>query len=168
MRDSHTRFPLGISFPAGSGAVAFAGVTGSMPLTMPESVLVRFKGEMQPGITLRDLVNAIPYAAIQQGHLTVPKEGKINVFAGRILEIEGLPDLKAEQAFELSDASAERSAAACTVLLNEEPVIEYIKSNVTLLEAMIEDGYEDSRTIARRVGKMKELVSESNSYEARC
>jgi len=157
--DSHTRFPLGISFPAGSGAVAFAGVTGSMPITMPESVLVRFKGEMQPGITLRDLVNAIPYAAIQQGHLTVPKEGKINIFAGRILEIEGLPDLKAEQAFELSDASAERSAAACTVLLNEAPVVEYIKSNVTLLEAMIEDGYEDSRTIQRRVDKMKEWLA---------
>jgi aconitate hydratase 2/2-methylisocitrate dehydratase len=157
--DSHTRFPLGISFPAGSGAVAFAGVTGSMPLTMPESVLVRFKGEMQPGITLRDLVNAIPYVAIQQGHLTVPKEGKINVFAGRILEIEGLPDLKAEQAFELSDASAERSAAACTVLLNEAPVIEYIKSNVTLLEAMVEDGYEDKTTIQRRIGKMKEWLA---------
>jgi aconitate hydratase 2 / 2-methylisocitrate dehydratase len=157
--DSHTRFPIGISFPAGSGAVAFAGVTGSMPLTMPESVLVRFKGEMQPGITLRDLVNAIPYVAIQQGHLTVPKEGKINVFAGRILEIEGLPDLKAEQAFELSDASAERSAAACTVLLNEAPVVEYLKSNVTLLEAMVEDGYEDKTTIERRVGKMKEWLA---------
>jgi aconitate hydratase 2 / 2-methylisocitrate dehydratase len=157
--DSHTRFPLGISFPAGSGAVAFAGVTGSMPLTMPESVLVRFKGEMQPGITLRDLVNAIPYVAIQQGHLTVPKAGKINIFAGRILEIEGLPDLKAEQAFELSDASAERSAAACTVLLNEAPVVEYIKSNVTLLEAMIKDGYSDATTLERRVGKMKDWLA---------
>jgi aconitate hydratase 2/2-methylisocitrate dehydratase len=157
--DSHTRFPLGISFPAGSGAVAFAAVTGSMPLTMPESVLVRFKGEMQPGITLRDLVNAIPYVAIQQGHLTVPKAGKINVFAGRILEIEGLPDLKAEQAFELSDASAERSAAACTVLLNEAPVIEYLKSNVTLLEAMVEDGYQDKTTLERRIGKMKEWLA---------
>jgi len=157
--DSHTRFPLGISFPAGSGAVAFAGVTGSMPLTMPESVLVRFKGEMQPGITLRDLVNAIPYVAIQEGHLTVPKAGKINVFAGRILEIEGLPDLKAEQAFELSDASAERSAAACTVLLNNEPVIEYIKSNVTLLKAMVKDGYSDSTTLERRIGKMEDWLA---------
>ena len=157
--DSHTRFPIGISFPAGSGAVAFAAVTGSMPLTMPESVLVRFKGEMQPGITLRDLVNAIPYVAIQQGHLTVPKEGKINIFAGRILEIEGLPDLKAEQAFELSDASAERSAAACTVLLNDAPVIEYIKSNVALLEAMVKDGYEDATTIERRIGKMKDWLA---------
>ncbi|MFK5938226.1 MAG: bifunctional aconitate hydratase 2/2-methylisocitrate dehydratase [Sulfurimonas sp.] len=153
--DSHTRFPLGISFPGGSGVVAFAAVTGSMPLTMPESVLVKFSGEMQPGITLRDLVNAIPYVAIQKGLLTVPKAGKINVFAGRILEIEGLPDLKAEQAFELSDASAERSAAACTVLLNTAPVEEYLKSNVVLLESMIKDGYEDSRTIQRRVDKMK-------------
>ncbi len=157
--DSHTRFPLGISFPGGSGVVAFAGVTGAMPLTMPESVLVRFSGEMQAGITLRDLVNAIPYQAIQEGLLTVPKAGKKNIFAGRILEIEGLPDLKAEQAFELSDASAERSAAACTVLLNEAPVQEYLKSNVVLLESMIEDGYEDSRTLARRVGKMKEWLA---------
>jgi aconitate hydratase 2/2-methylisocitrate dehydratase len=153
--DSHTRFPLGISFPGGSGIVAFAGVTGSMPLTMPESVLVKFTGEMQPGITLRDLVNAIPYVAIQKGLLTVPKKNKVNVFAGRIMEIEGLPDLKAEQAFELSDASAERSAAACTVLLNTAPIEEYLKSNVTLLESMIKDGYEDSRTIQRRVDKMK-------------
>ena len=152
--DSHTRFPLGISFPGGSGVVAFAGVTGSMPLTMPESVLVRFSGTMQPGITLRDLVNAIPYQAIQEGLLTVPKAGKKNIFAGRILEIEGLPDLKAEQAFELSDASAERSAAACTVLLNTAPIEEYLKSNVVLLESMIKDGYEDSRTIQRRVDKM--------------
>ncbi len=157
--DSHTRFPIGISFPAGSGAVAFAAVTGSMPLTMPESVLVRFKGKMQPGITLRDLVNAIPYQAIQDGLLTVPKAGKINIFAGRILEIEGLPDLKAEQAFELSDASAERSAAACTVLLNEEPVVEYLKSNVTLLEAMVEDGYQDKTTLERRIGKMKKWLA---------
>ena len=157
--DSHTRFPLGISFPGGSGVVAFAAVTGSMPLTMPESVLVRFSGEMQPGITLRDLVNAIPYQAIQEGLLTVPKAGKKNIFAGRILEIEGLPDLKAEQAFELSDASAERSAAACTVLLNTAPVEEYLKSNVVLLESMIEDGYEDKRTLARRVGKMKEWLA---------
>jgi aconitate hydratase 2/2-methylisocitrate dehydratase len=152
--DSHTRFPLGISFPGGSGIVAFAGVTGSMPLTMPESVLVKFTGEMQPGITLRDLVNAIPYVAIQKGLLTVPKKNKINVFAGRIMEIEGLPDLKAEQAFELSDASAERSAAACTVLLNTAPIEEYLKSNVVLLESMIKDGYEDSRTLQRRVDKM--------------
>jgi len=153
--DSHTRFPLGISFPGGSGVVAFAAVTGSMPLTMPESVLVRFSGEMQPGITLRDLVNAIPYVAIQEGLLTVPKAGKKNIFAGRILEIEGLPDLKAEQAFELSDASAERSAAACTVLLNTAPIEEYLKSNVTLLESMIADGYSDATTIQRRVDKMK-------------
>jgi len=156
--DSHTRFPLGISFPGGSGIVAFAAVTGSMPLTMPESVLVRFSGEMQPGITLRDLVNAIPYQAIQDGLLTVPKEGKINVFASRILEIEGLPDLKAEQSFELSDASAERSAAACTVKLNEAPVIEYLKSNIVLLESMIDAGYEDKRTLARRVTKMQEWL----------
>ncbi len=153
--DSHTRFPIGVSFPAGSGLVAFAAVTGSMPLTMPESILVRFKGTMQPGITLRDLVNAIPYVAIKQGLLTVPKKGKKNIFNGRILEIEGLPDLKVEQAFELSDASAERSAAACTVRLNKEPVIEYIRSNVTLFEAMIHDGYQNARTIQRRIDKMK-------------
>ena len=157
--DSHTRFPIGISFPGGSGIVAFAGVTGSMPLTMPESVLVRFKGELQPGITLRDLVNAIPYYAIQQGLLTVEKKGKKNIFNGRILEIEGLPNLKAEQAFELSDASAERSAAACTVLLNKEPVIEYLKSNVTLIESMIADGYQDARTLQRRADKMKEWLA---------
>ncbi len=157
--DSHTRFPLGISFPGGSGVVAFAAVTGSMPLTMPESVLVRFSGEMQPGITLRDLVNAIPYVAIQKGLLTVPKAGKKNIFAGRILEIEGLPNLKAEQAFELSDASAERSAAACTVLLNTAPIEEYLKSNVTLLEAMVEDGYQDKTTLERRIGKMKEWLA---------
>jgi aconitate hydratase 2/2-methylisocitrate dehydratase len=157
--DSHTRFPIGISFPGGSGIVAFAGVTGSMPLTMPESVLVRFSGEMQPGITLRDLVNAIPHKAIKEGLLTVEKKGKKNIFAGRILEIEGLPNLKAEQAFELSDASAERSAAACTVLLNNEPVIEYLKSNVTLLESMIEAGYEDKRTLQRRIDKMNEWLA---------
>ncbi len=145
--DSHTRFPIGISFPAGSGLVAFAAVTGSMPLNMPESVLVRFKGELQPGITLRDLVNAIPYVAIKQGLLTVPKKNKKNIFAGKVLEIEGLPDLKVEQAFELSDASAERSAAACSIELNKEPVIEYLKSNITLIEAMIEAGYEDSTTL---------------------
>ncbi|EQB34447.1 bifunctional aconitate hydratase 2/2-methylisocitrate dehydratase [Sulfurimonas hongkongensis] len=157
--DSHTRFPIGISFPGGSGIVAFAAVTGSMPLTMPESVLVRFSGEMQPGITLRDLVNAIPHKAIKEGLLTVEKKGKKNIFAGRILEIEGLPTLKAEQAFELSDASAERSAAACTVLLDNEPVIEYLKSNVTLLESMIEAGYEDKRTLQRRIDKMKDWLA---------
>jgi len=156
--DSHTRFPIGISFPGGSGIVAFAGVTGSMPITMPESVLVKFKGEMQAGITLRDLVNAIPHQAIKEGLLTVEKKGKKNIFAGRILEIQGLPDLKAEQAFELSDASAERSAAACTVQLNKEPVIEYLKSNIVLLEQMIEAGYEDHRTLRRRVAKMEEWL----------
>lgn len=164
--DSHTRFPIGISFPGGSGIVAFAGVTGSMPLTMPESVLVRFKGEMQPGITLRDLVNAIPHKAIKEGLLTVEKKGKKNIFAGRILEIEGLPDLKAEQAFELSDASAERSAAACTVKLNPEPVVEYLKSNIVLLESMIEAGYEDHRTLARRVAKMEEWIKNPKLMEA--
>lgn len=157
--DSHTRFPIGISFPGGSGIVAFAAVTGSMPLTMPESVLVRFKGELQPGITLRDLVNAIPYYAIKEGLLTVEKKGKKNIFNGRILEIEGLPNLKAEQAFELSDASAERSAAACTVLLNDEPVIEYLKSNITLIESMIKDGYQDARTLKRRADKMREWLA---------
>ncbi|MBD3798875.1 MAG: bifunctional aconitate hydratase 2/2-methylisocitrate dehydratase, partial [Epsilonproteobacteria bacterium] len=163
--DSHTRFPIGISFPAGSGLVAFAAVTGSMPLEMPESVLVRFKGEMQPGITLRDLVNAIPYYAIKQGLLTVEKKGKKNIFNGRILEIEGLPNMKVEQAFELSDASAERSAAACTVRLNKEPIIEYLKSNVKLIEAMIEDGYEDARTLARRAEKMKEWLANPTLME---
>ncbi len=157
--DSHTRFPIGISFPGGSGIVAFAGVTGSMPLSMPESVLVRFKGELQPGITLRDLVNAIPYYAIKEGLLTVEKKGKKNIFNGRILEIEGLPNLKAEQAFELSDASAERSAAACTVLLNDAPVVEYLKSNIVLIESMIKDGYSDARTLQRRADKMKEWVA---------
>ncbi|MBU0721566.1 bifunctional aconitate hydratase 2/2-methylisocitrate dehydratase [bacterium] len=157
--DSHTRFPIGISFPGGSGIVAFAGVTGAMPLTMPESVLVRFSGELQPGITLRDLVNAIPHQAIKEGLLTVEKKGKKNIFAGRIMEIEGLPNLKAEQAFELSDASAERSAAACTVLLDDAPVIEYLKSNVTLLESMIEAGYEDKRTLQRRIDKMKDWLA---------
>lgn len=157
--DSHTRFPIGISFPGGSGIVAFAGVTGSMPLTMPESVLVRFSGELQAGITLRDLVNAIPYYAIKEGLLTVEKKGKKNIFNGRILEIEGLPELKAEQAFELSDASAERSAAACTVLLNEAPVVEYLKSNIVLIESMIADGYQDARTLQRRADRMKEWVA---------
>lgn len=153
--DSHTRFPIGISFPAGSGLVAFGAATGSMPLDMPESVLVRFSGQMQPGITLRDLVNAIPYAAIQKGLLTVAKEGKKNIFSGRILEIEGLPDLKVEQAFELSDASAERSAAACTVRLNKEPIIEYLNSNITLLKWMIANGYQDPKSLDRRIQGME-------------
>ncbi|HBT32442.1 MAG TPA: aconitate hydratase B, partial [Pusillimonas sp.] len=145
----------GISFPAGSGLVAFAAATGVMPLDMPESVLVRFKGEMQPGVTLRDLVNAIPYYAIQEGMLTVEKKGKKNIFSGRILEIEGLPQLKVEQAFELSDASAERSAAGCTVHLDKEPIIEYINSNITMLKWMIANGYEDKRTIGRRIKAME-------------
>ena len=149
--DSHTRFPIGISFPAGSGLVAFAAATGVMPLDMPESVLVRFKGTMQPGVTLRDLVNAIPLYAIKQGLLTVDKKGKKNIFSGRILEIEGLPELKVEQAFELSDASAERSAAGCTVHLNKEPIIEYINSNITLMKWMIAQGYADARTLERRI-----------------
>jgi len=153
--DSHTRFPMGISFPAGSGLVAFAAALGVMPIDMPESVLVRFKGEMQPGITLRDLVNAIPYAAIQKGLLTVEKKGKKNIFNGRVLEIEGLPDLKVEQAFELSDASAERSANGCTVHLNKEPIIEFLNSNVSLLEWMIAQGYEDARSLQRRIDAMK-------------
>ena len=153
--DSHPRFPIGISFPAGSGLVAFAAATGVMPLDMPESVLVRFKGEMQPGVTLRDLVNAIPYYAIQEGMLTVEKKGKKNIFSGRILEIEGLPQLKVEQAFELSDASAERSAAGCTVHLDKEPIIEYINSNITMLKWMIANGYEDKRTIGRRIKAME-------------
>jgi len=157
--DSHTRFPLGISFPAGSGLVAFAAALGVMPLDMPESVLVRFKGQMQPGVTLRDLVNAIPYAAIQQGQLTVEKQGKKNVFSGRILEIEGLEHLKVEQAFELSDASAERSAAACTVKLDREPIIEYLKSNITLLKWMIANGYEDKRTLSRRIEAMEKWIA---------
>eukprot|EP01029_Cantina_marsupialis_P000528 TRINITY_DN1038_c0_g3_i1.p1 TRINITY_DN1038_c0_g3~~TRINITY_DN1038_c0_g3_i1.p1 ORF type:complete len:881 (-),score=238.04 TRINITY_DN1038_c0_g3_i1:128-2416(-) len=163
--DSHTRFPIGISFPAGSGLIAFAGVTGMMPLTMPESVLVRFKGEMQPGITLRDLVNAIPYQAIQDGLLTVEKKGKKNVFAGTILEIQGLPDLKVEQAFELSDAAAERSAAACSVQLGKEPIIEYLSSNIALIEKMIEEGYEDARTLQRRADKMKEWIANPELLE---
>ncbi|MBD3790260.1 MAG: bifunctional aconitate hydratase 2/2-methylisocitrate dehydratase [Campylobacterales bacterium] len=164
--DSHTRFPIGISFPAGSGLVAFAGVTGMMPLTMPESVLVRFKGQMQPGITLRDLVNAIPYYAIKQGLLTVEKKGKKNIFAGRVLEIEGLETLKCEQAFELSDASAERSAAACTVKLDKEPVIEYLSSNIALIEEMIKEGYEDAATLQRRADKMKAWLANPELMEA--
>lgn len=153
--DSHTRFPIGISFPAGSGLVAFAAATGVMPLDMPESVLVRFKGKLQPGVTLRDLVNAIPLYAIKQGLLTVEKKGKKNIFSGRILEIEGLPELKVEQAFELSDASAERSAAGCTVHLNKEPIIEYMTSNITLMKWMIANGYSDARTLVRRIQAME-------------
>jgi aconitate hydratase 2/2-methylisocitrate dehydratase len=157
--DSHTRFPIGISFPAGSGLVAFAAVTGMMPLTMPESVLVRFTGEMQPGITLRDMVNAIPYQAIKDGLLTVEKAGKKNIFSGRILEIEGLEHLKCEQAFELSDASAERSAAACTVKLDKEPIIEYLESNIALIEELIAQGYEDKATLERRAQKMRDWIA---------
>lgn len=156
--DSHTRFPIGLSFPAGSGLVAFAAVTGSMPLNMPESVLVRFKGKLNPGITLRDLVNAIPYYAIKQGLMTVEKKGKKNIFNGRILEIEGLEDIKVEQAFELSDASAERSAAACSILLNKEPIIEYLQSNIELIETMIKNGYENATTLKRRADKMREWI----------
>ena len=158
--DSHTRFPIGISFPAGSGLVAFAAATGVMPLDMPESVLVRFKGEMQPGVTLRDLVNAIPYAALKTGDLTVEKKGKKNVFNGRILEIEGLPNLKVEQAFELSDASAERSAAACTVRLNKEPIIEYMRSNIVLMKWMIANGYQDKRSLERRIAAMEAWIAD--------
>ncbi|MEE9493276.1 MAG: bifunctional aconitate hydratase 2/2-methylisocitrate dehydratase [Gammaproteobacteria bacterium] len=158
--DSHTRFPIGLSFPAGSGLVAFAAATGVMPLDMPESVLVRFKGEMQPGITLRDLVNAIPYVAIQKGLLTVEKKGKKNVFSGRVVEIEGLPDLKVEQAFELSDSTAERSAGGCTIKLNKEPIIEYLSSNVTLLKWMISEGYGEARTIQRRINAMQDWLKD--------
>jgi aconitate hydratase 2/2-methylisocitrate dehydratase len=157
--DSHTRFPIGISFPAGSGLVAFAAATGVMPLDMPESVLVRFKGKLSPGITLRDLVNAIPYYAIKQGLLTVEKKGKKNIFSGRILEIEGLPDLKVEQAFELTDASAERSAAGCSVRLNREPIVEYLRSNITLMKWMIAEGYEDKRTLSRRIKAMEDWIA---------
>ncbi|HZJ96415.1 MAG TPA: bifunctional aconitate hydratase 2/2-methylisocitrate dehydratase [Oligella sp.] len=163
--DSHTRFPIGISFPAGSGLVAFAAATGVMPLDMPESVLVRFKGKMQPGVTLRDLVNAIPFYAIKNDLLTVAKQGKKNIFSGRILEIEGLPDLKVEQAFELSDASAERSAAGCTVRLNKEPIIEYLNSNITLLKWMIANGYEDERSLARRIRGMEEWLENPQLLE---
>jgi len=163
--DSHTRFPVGISFPAGSGLVAFAAATGVMPLDMPESVLVRFKGKLQPGVTLRDLVNAIPLYAIKAGLLTVAKQGKKNIFSGRILEIEGLPDLKVEQAFELSDASAERSAAGCTVHLNKAPIIEYINSNITLLKWMIAEGYKDSRSLQRRIEKMEAWLADPQLLE---
>merc|ERR1712032_39192 len=164
--DSHTRFPLGISFPAGSGAVAFAAATGIMPLDMPESVLVRFSGEMQPGITLRDLVHAIPLTAIKQGHLTVPKKNKKNVFAGKILEIEGLNQLKCEQAFELSDASAERSAAGCSIKLDKEPIAEYLKSNITMLKWMISEGYGDARTMKRRIAAMEAWLENPVLLEA--
>ena len=163
--DSHTRFPIGISFPAGSGLVAFGAAMGVMPLDMPESVLVRFKGEMQPGITLRDLVNAIPYVAIQKGLLTVEKAGKKNVFNGRVLEIEGLPDLKVEQAFELSDASAERSANGCTVRLGKESIAEYLSSNITLLKCMIADEYEDQRTLQRRIDAMESWLANQTLIE---
>jgi aconitate hydratase 2/2-methylisocitrate dehydratase len=164
--DSHTRFPIGISFPAGSGLVAFGAATGVMPLDMPESILVRFKGELQPGITLRDLVHAIPYYAIKQGLLTVAKAGKINAFSGRILEIEGLPDLKVEQAFELTDASAERSAAGCTVKLNKAPIIEYMTSNIVLMKNMIADGYADARTLQRRIDAMEAWLANPSLLEA--
>ena len=164
--DSHTRFPIGISFPAGSGLVAFAATLGVMPLDMPESVLVRFKGEMQPGITLRDLVNAIPYAAIQQGHLTVAKEGKKNVFSGRCLEVEGLPHLKVEQAFEISDASAERSASGCTIRLSKEPIIEYLNSNIVMLRWMITSGYGDAKTLERRAKAMEDWIKNPHLLEA--
>jgi len=164
--DSHTRFPIGISFPAGSGLVAFGAATGVMPLDMPESVLVRFKGTMQPGITLRDLVHAIPYYAIKQGLLTVAKENKKNAFSGRVLEIEGLPDLKVEQAFELSDASAERSASGCTVFLNTAPVIEYITSNIVLMKNLIANGYSDARTIERRIQAMQAWLADPQLLKA--
>ena len=164
--DSHTRFPIGLSLPAGSGLVAFAAATGVMPLDMPESVLVRFKGKMQPGITLRDLVHAIPLYAIKQGLLTVEKKGKKNIFSGRILEIEGLPDLKVEQAFELTDASAERSAAGCTIKLNKEPIVEYLNSNIVLLKWMIAEGYGDRRTLERRVQGMEKWLADPQLLEA--
>lgn len=164
--DSHTRFPMGISFPGGSGLVAFAAATGVMPLDMPESVLVRFKGEMQPGITLRDLVHAIPYYGIKEGLLTVEKKGKKNFFSGRVLEIEGLNKLSVEQAFELSDASAERSVAGCTIKLSQDSVTEYLTSNVTLLRWMISEGYGDVRTLDRRVTKMEEWLANPSLMEA--
>jgi aconitate hydratase 2/2-methylisocitrate dehydratase len=164
--DSHTRFPIGISFPAGSGLVAFGAATGVMPLDMPESVLVRFKGQMQPGVTLRDLVHAIPLYAIKAGLLTVAKAGKKNIFSGRILEIEGLPDLKVEQAFELSDASAERSAAGCTIKLNPEPIKEYLTSNIVLMKNMIADGYADRRTLERRIKAVEAWMATPELLEA--
>ena len=164
--DSHTRFPIGISFPAGSGMVAFAATLGVMPLEMPESVLVRFSGKLKPGITIRDLVHAIPYYAMKDGLLTLDKKNKENIFSGRCLEIEGLPDLKIEQAFELSDASAERSASGCTVKLNKEPIIEYLKSNITLLRWMISDGYHDPKTLERRAREMEEWIKNPELMEA--
>ena len=164
--DSHTRFPIGISFPAGSGLVAFGAATGVMPLDMPESVLVRFKGSMQPGVTLRDLVHAIPLYAIKAGLLTVAKAGKVNVFSGRILEIEGLPDLKVEQAFELSDASAERSAAGCTIKLNPAPIQEYLTSNIVLMKNMIAQGYADARTLQRRIDKVQAWLDKPSLLDA--
>jgi aconitate hydratase 2/2-methylisocitrate dehydratase len=164
--DSHTRFPLGISFPAGSGLVAFAAAIGAMPLDMPESVLVKFSGSLQPGVTLRDVVNAIPYVAIQQGLLTVAKEGKQNIFNGRIMEIEGLPDLKLEQAFELTDATAERSCAGSTIKLSVATVSEYLRSNVALLKNMIARGYSDARTLARRIQAMEAWLANPQLLEA--
>jgi aconitate hydratase 2/2-methylisocitrate dehydratase len=165
--DSHTRFPIGISFPAGSGLVAFGAATGVMPLDMPESVLVRFKGQMQPGVTLRDLVHAIPLYAIKAGLLTVAKAGKKNMFSGRILEIEGLPDLKVEQAFELSDASAERSAAGCTIKLNPEPIKEYLTSNIVLMKNMIADGYQDAKTLAAPHREGRSLAGQARAARSR-
>ena len=164
--DSHTRFPLGISFPGGSGVVAFAAAIGSMPLDMPESVLVRFKGSLQTGVTLRDVVNAIPWMAIQQGLLTVAKANKVNVFNGKILEIEGLPNLKLEQAFELTDASAERSCAGCTIQLSESTISEYLKSNIVLLKNMIARGYKDARTISRRIKEMEDWLKKPDLLKA--
>jgi len=164
--DSHTRFPLGISFPAGSGLVAFASALGVMPLDMPESVKVRFTGSFQPGITLRDVVNAIPYVAMQQGKLNVAKENKINVFSGRIMEMEGLPDLKVEQAFELTDATAERSCAGCTIQLGTETVAEYLRSNIALMTNMIARGYQDSRTLLRRIAKMEQWLANPSLMSA--
>ena len=163
--DSHTRFPMGISFPAGSGLVAFAGALGFMPLDMPESVLVKFKGKLKPGITLRDVVNAIPYAAIQEGLMTVPKKNKINVFNGRILEMEGLPDITVEQAFELTDAAAERSAAAATIKLSEETIATYIRSNIALLQKIIKDGYKDAQTIQNRIDALNEWLKNPQLME---
>uniref|UniRef100_UPI0030DC20B8 bifunctional aconitate hydratase 2/2-methylisocitrate dehydratase n=2 Tax=Cyanobacteriota TaxID=1117 RepID=UPI0030DC20B8 len=164
--DSHTRFPLGISFPAGSGLVAFAAALGVMPLDMPESVLVKFTGELQPGVTLRDIVNAIPWVAMQQGKLTVGKENKVNVFNGRIMEMEGLPDLKVEQAFELTDATAERSCSGSTIKLSEETVAEYLRSNVVLMKNMIARGYSDARTLLRRIAKMEEWLANPSLMSA--
>ncbi|WP_342596914.1 bifunctional aconitate hydratase 2/2-methylisocitrate dehydratase [Cyanobacterium aponinum UTEX 3222] len=164
--DSHTRFPLGISFPAGSGLVAFAAALGAMPLDMPESVLVKFTGELQPGVTLRDIVNAIPWVAMQEGKLTVGKENKINVFNGRIMEMEGLPDLKVEQAFELTDATAERSCSGSTIKLSEETVAEYLRSNVSLMKNMIARGYQDARTLLRRIAKMEEWLANPSLMSA--